>query len=254
MNVTYAFYLDRAPESPVLVEPLNGSYTADNTTFFDWLPAGDDDGDQVTYNLQISSDYGFGSMVLEKENLTATEYTLGAGEALGNGDYYWRVYAYDGHMANASVIWGFGVNPSLAVGVTLSSNLSAGINWTVLSFPAYNFSADGNNGTGETTYYANISAYGTTADLYMRAGGDLNTTGGSAIELGNETYTLNVTDPAVPDGPKEQLTTDYALLSSGLTEGEIVYLKFFLTVPAVQPPGTYRNDVHLLVVPAGYTP
>ncbi len=254
INGTYDFHLQRPPAAPSLVEPENASYTADNTTFFNWSQAQDYDGDQVTYYLQVARDQSFSTIVLEKENLTATEYTLADGESLDEDVYYWRVYSYDGSVTNVSAVRQFEVNPNLAVGVALSQNLSLGVNWTVEYFPAYNLSADGNNGTGRTTYYANISASGTMADLYIRAGGHLNTTGGEVIELGNETYTYNVTEPGVPEGQKKALSTDYGLVASGLADGETVHMKFFLTVPATQPPGTYRNDVYLLVVPTGHAP
>jgi hypothetical protein len=254
INASYTFYMDRAPENVTLIEPENVSYTADNTTFFNWSSAGDSDGNPVTYYLQIGNDYGFGSIQLEKENLTDTDYTLSSGEALPEDVYYWRVYSYDGFTTNVSDIYRFEVNPEMAVGIVLSQNLSTGINWTVTHFPAYNLSADGNNGTGVTTYYADISAGGTTADLYVRADGDLNTTGGSTIELGNETYSCNVSNSSVPSEYKSALSTGYMLVAPDISDGETIYMKFFLTVPATQPPGTYSNIVDLRVVPNGYVP
>jgi len=236
------------------VDPQNGTYTADNTTYFNWTDVSDFDGQDVTYYLQIDDDDGFGSLYLEKENLTTSEYTLTDSESLPEGAYYWRVYSYDGFALNASKTNQFEVNPVMAVGIVLSQNLSTGINWTVTYFPSYDLSADGNNGTSVTTYYADISAVGTTADLYIRADGDLNTIGGSAIGLGNETYSYNATNVSVPSEYKEHITTGYTMVTSDLGDGDKVYMKFFLTVPASQSPGTYSNIVDLRVVPKGYVP
>jgi len=50
----------------------------------------------VSYWLQIANDYDFSSLVLDKDGLAVSEYTLTEGEALANGAYYWRVCAVDG--------------------------------------------------------------------------------------------------------------------------------------------------------------
>jgi hypothetical protein len=55
----------------------------------------------VTYELQIDNNADYSSPALSKTSLTASAYTLTAGEALPAGTYYWRVRAVDG-VGNAS--------------------------------------------------------------------------------------------------------------------------------------------------------
>ena len=72
--------------------------TREAETYFDWEEVTDPSG--VTYTLQIASDEDFTSIVLEKKDLTNSEYTLTEEEKLEPGDkkaiYYWRVKAIDG--------------------------------------------------------------------------------------------------------------------------------------------------------------
>ncbi|MBN2097978.1 MAG: leucine-rich repeat domain-containing protein [Dehalococcoidia bacterium] len=83
-----------APARPWRSSPPHGFETDDTTPSFDWSNVSDPSG--VTYWLQIASDYGFTSLVLDKDGLTVSEYTLDELEALADGKYYWRVCAVDG--------------------------------------------------------------------------------------------------------------------------------------------------------------
>lgn len=71
-----------------LEEPIyeNGKYT------FSWQAAYDIDGNEIEYKFLISSDQQFENIVAEFENLKQTSCNV---ENLGNGDYYWKVIAYD---------------------------------------------------------------------------------------------------------------------------------------------------------------
>jgi len=65
--------------------------------YFDWEEVTDPSG--VNYTLQIASDADFTAIVLEKEGLPSSEYTLTGEEKLestGKKGYYWRVKAVDG--------------------------------------------------------------------------------------------------------------------------------------------------------------
>ncbi|GAI78646.1 unnamed protein product, partial [marine sediment metagenome] len=87
-------------ETPLIPVPLlpEVAATAKKTAHFDWEDVTDPSG--VTYVLQIASDDGFGSVILEKNNLADSEYTLTEEEKLGSTEnkasYYWRVRAIDG--------------------------------------------------------------------------------------------------------------------------------------------------------------
>ncbi|MBM3173196.1 MAG: hypothetical protein FJZ85_05745 [Chloroflexi bacterium] len=61
---------------------------------FDWSAVEDPSG--VAYTLEISQTSDFSTVILRKDNLEQTEYTLSEQEALGRGKYYWRVRAVDG--------------------------------------------------------------------------------------------------------------------------------------------------------------
>jgi hypothetical protein len=94
------FYMEsQAPDIPPPLLPLMGD-RADNLTHFDWEDVEDVSG--VTYTLQVatSEDFAPASIVLVKEGLTASEYTLTAAEKLPSRSkdepYYWRVKAVDG--------------------------------------------------------------------------------------------------------------------------------------------------------------
>ena len=82
-----------APEMPTLIYPANGKVTTDNVPQLGWSDVTDPSG--VTYELQIASDSGFSSVVLDRSGLGVSEYTLTGGEALLDAKYYWRVKAVD---------------------------------------------------------------------------------------------------------------------------------------------------------------
>jgi hypothetical protein len=71
--------------------------TAEEKARFDWGDVTDPSG--VSYTLQVASNVDFNNIVVEKENLPLSEYTLTEGEKLapaGQKAYYWRVKAVDG--------------------------------------------------------------------------------------------------------------------------------------------------------------
>jgi len=93
-----------APPVPVLVLPEDGS-KAEAMTYLDWEDAADPRG--ISYTLQVATSEGFtpASIVLEKDGLTGSEYTVSEAEELSpstrEAPHYWRVKATDG-AANSS--------------------------------------------------------------------------------------------------------------------------------------------------------
>lgn len=81
-----------APQLPLMDDK------AKSQAYFDWNDVTDPSG--VTYSLQIATDQGFSSLVLEKTGITDSEYTLTKEEKLvstkKDAPYYWRVQAVDG--------------------------------------------------------------------------------------------------------------------------------------------------------------
>ncbi len=172
--------------------------------------------------------------------------------SLSPGVYNYTVYGNDTSGKNATPMTGnFTVEVcSVAIGLSFPS-----LNWTVSSLPAVNLPADGNNGSGVTSYNVSVIATGCTADMYIMANGDL-TSGPNLIGLANETYRYNTTNNTVPGAGFTSLDTDYAgnQIGSNLANGAYVYLKFFLSVPGGQVAGSYNNTVSVKGVKYGEPP
>lgn len=108
-----------APETPQLVLPVN-SAKAKATPQFDWTDVTDLSG--VFYTLEISSSQSFGveSLILKKDNLTESTYTLTEAEKLKStkkdAPFYWRVKASDkaSNESDWTVPYSFRVGFSLA--------------------------------------------------------------------------------------------------------------------------------------------
>ncbi len=98
--ITATFTMESTPPpAPAPLLPEMG-VKAKSEAFFDWNDVDDPSG--VTYSLQIATDESFTgtSVVLEKEGLTNSEYTLTKEEKLEStkkeAPYYWRIMAVDG--------------------------------------------------------------------------------------------------------------------------------------------------------------
>jgi hypothetical protein len=96
-TVTSTFTMEaQAPPLPVPLLPKVAG-TAEAEAYFDWEEVTDPSG--VSYTLQVASDADFTAIVLEKEGLPHSEYTVTEEDKLestGKGAYYWRVKAVDG--------------------------------------------------------------------------------------------------------------------------------------------------------------
>jgi len=181
--------------------------------------------------------------------------------ATGEVDSIFDFFAYLNMTLNTSISnitesWNVTIIQPIAIAIDLSDKLTSQINWTLLSLPVYNQSAEGNNGTEVSEYYVNISVTGGTADLYVKANDNLMTSGGDVLLLGNETYSYNSTNSSVPSIDKYPLTTNYIdnKIGDSLTDGIVVYLKFFLNAPSNQAPGDYNNTLYFKAVSHGASP
>lgn len=102
----YNFVMEsKAPPVPELLLPEKDTKTKAET-YFDWDDVDDPSG--VSYTLQIATDSKFTSVsiILKKEGLTDSEYTLTEEEKLESvkkdEPYYWRVRAIDGASNNSA--------------------------------------------------------------------------------------------------------------------------------------------------------
>lgn len=79
------------PTTPVLTYPTNNLLCIDNTVDFVWNASSDEDGDTITYEIQVATDIAFTAI---EHTLTSTSTTKTI--ALDKGiSYYWRVKATD---------------------------------------------------------------------------------------------------------------------------------------------------------------
>ncbi|MFC1994745.1 kelch repeat-containing protein [Chloroflexota bacterium] len=113
------------PEAPTLLSPVNGVYINNQWPTFDW---GDvtEDPSGVYYDLWIDDNDTFATPVLVKTGLTDSEYTLEVGEALPEGEYFWRVKSRDGAGNDPlSEVWSFGMDVTEPDAPTLLSPVDA---------------------------------------------------------------------------------------------------------------------------------
>jgi len=94
----FTFTMESTP--PPIPQPLlpQMGTKAKATAYFDWEDVTDPSG--VTYTLQIATDAAFTDILLGKDGLTASEYTLTEEEKLAStkkdAPYYWRIRSMDG--------------------------------------------------------------------------------------------------------------------------------------------------------------
>ncbi|MBL8165339.1 MAG: hypothetical protein JNJ61_25375, partial [Anaerolineae bacterium] len=91
------------PAAPLLLTPVNGSTTSDNTPYLGWSPV--TYASALTYQLQVDDNFDFSSPVISFGGL-GTSYTT---NLLTDGLYYWRVRAInsDGGSGLWSLTWSF---------------------------------------------------------------------------------------------------------------------------------------------------
>ncbi|MDV7188551.1 hypothetical protein R3X25_14780 [Lutibacter sp. TH_r2] len=95
-----------APSQPSLSNPTDGKLCIDNSVNFNWSAATDEDGDAITYLLEVATNNTFTQNKQTFPSLTSTSksVTLDKGTA-----YYWRVKATDSNnlSGNYSSIFDF---------------------------------------------------------------------------------------------------------------------------------------------------
>ncbi|MDD5687878.1 MAG: kelch repeat-containing protein [Elusimicrobia bacterium] len=85
---------NRSPNGPSLSSPSNNFSTNDTTPDFSWYAGSDDDGDPITYQIEVDNDADFLSPVITSSNIVTTSYSTTT--VMGHGKYFWRVCANDG--------------------------------------------------------------------------------------------------------------------------------------------------------------
>jgi len=151
-----------------------------------------------------------------------------------------------GYATESSAISNVTISKYLSI--DLSGNLSDGINFgSVNTLPAADINAS-DNYAYNSTMFINVSTDSNTAvDFCIKANTHLtDTSSGSIIGLGNETYqnssATNVTHPG-PSSAAALLTTAYAKASLPTGQGNVTYYRLWLDVPSGIPSGNYNNSV-----------
>lgn len=213
---------------------------------------------EIDFNISINENenISFCFYSLNNElNISMTEindsYWFSEPEGLTAGSYNLTFSCND-----TSGNWGFNstnftILDEAAIAIDLSPALDWNVNWTLSYLPVNDLGAEGNNGDDMTLYYINISTTDITADIYVRADGDLHTLDGDILGLGNETFVVNETNSSVPDFNRLNMSTDYTLIGSDLGNGTVIYLKFYLDAPISQAAGSYFNALEFKAVHHG---
>lgn len=150
----------------------------------------------------------------------------------------------------------FSIPANVSVGTArsmgLSSNLSAGVLFGILSPNTNDNNATYNNGDGNnSTYYLLTTESSTPTDFCIKDNTPLTTSSGG-ITIGNGNYTLNSSfDSWAPALPGGAIGTGYQKLSQGVAQDVPVYLRFWLDIPATQPAGAYSNTLTFKAIASG---
>ncbi len=124
---TFNFTTLGVPNAPALLNPPNGSSGQPLTPTLNWTEVTGAD----TYGLQVSTDIGFTTTVINLYGLTAAQYQITSGALQYNTLYYWRANAENMYGIGAwSTPWNFSTQGSL-IGPTLNSPANGS---SILSF------------------------------------------------------------------------------------------------------------------------
>jgi len=89
-TVSAVFFMEsKPPIVPILLSPKSGSKVR-ASVYFDWSDVTDESG--LTYTLQVATDAGFSSVIMEEENLTQSEYTPSQVEGLAPSGRQMKCY------------------------------------------------------------------------------------------------------------------------------------------------------------------
>ncbi len=97
ITATTTFIMESAPPPVPVLKVPEAAGTAEEKARFDWSDV--TDPSRVSYTLQVASDVDFTNILVDKQGLPLSEYTLTEEEKLapaGQKAYYWRVRAVDG--------------------------------------------------------------------------------------------------------------------------------------------------------------
>ena len=227
-----------------IVSPEETNYSTLNVSFNVTIVE-NEEVSMCFYNLD-----GFGNVSMTELN----NFYFYSFPTLGPGPHDVWFYCND-----TSGNWGanytnFAIDDEAAIAILLPPLLSMSVKWDIRNLPVDDLDAEGNNGTNATDYWINVSATNTLVDLYVRADGDLFTSGLDVIPLENENFTFSNTDPNVTGVTPVTMNTTYIKIGDSLGDNSMVYLKFYIDASAGQPAGVYLNQLDVKAVRNGQSP
>jgi len=109
VSAVRSFFSNSAPETPVMLSPLQGDEVTTLTPSLQWAAAFDADGDTLSYNARIVD--ATGAVVSTQSSVVATSLLVADGLLLENNQYGWQVQAADAILtSDYSAIKNFWVN------------------------------------------------------------------------------------------------------------------------------------------------
>ena len=89
--------LNTAPTVPSQVFPLNNTICTDNNVIFEWNASTDEEGNRITYTIEISENSSFSPLTKSETSFSESRLiSLEKGKA-----YYWRIKAVDSRNAES---------------------------------------------------------------------------------------------------------------------------------------------------------
>jgi len=123
------------PAVPILDSPSNGAIDQLLTPTLSWNSV----VDALTYGVQLSTDSGFGTLIVDESGLSPTSFDVGAGLLDYGTTYYWRANATNANgTGDWSGGWSFTTDPGILGSPTLESpadgstdvSLTPALNWS----------------------------------------------------------------------------------------------------------------------------
>lgn len=176
---TYNFTTLGVPSSPVLLIPANGSSVPTLLPLLDW----NESSGANTYGLQVSTNIGFTTTIINLSSLTASQYQIASGILQYNTLYYWRVNASNTYGTGAwSTPWNFTTQGSLTAPV-LNSPANGS---SILTFIPL---LDWDDLSGATSYNVQVSLNSNFTSFVVNQSSLVN----SNYQIPNGTFTGNTT-------------------------------------------------------------
>ncbi|PIU83223.1 MAG: hypothetical protein COS68_05190 [Elusimicrobia bacterium CG06_land_8_20_14_3_00_38_11] len=183
-------HFNRSPSRPSLLSPTNNFSTNVTTPDFNWYAVSDDDGDSVSYKIEIADNAG--SVIISSENIATTSYSTTT--ILSHGTYLWWVYGYDGanySLCSSTYTLYIDTFPPAAVTSFSASigsyNGAINLLWTAPE----NTGSTGNISTGK--YFVRYATYSflTETDWQNNWSGEQTISKSPIIPGENQTFTFN---------------------------------------------------------------